>query len=627
MVRRGDLPALVTEFPAFVTDFRGPRKGPVACAPTAMPFPLRPFLAALGLGAGTLSAQTFATFNGSSSNDWFTPGNWNTGSVPTASISPYVPTGRTVVVSGGNAVGNQFQASSGTLRVQNGGTATFGSTFLDFDAGSHSSLQVDGAGSLLSFSTGSPNYFSYGTNAATSLTVTNGGRYQSSGANDYYGWGTGSVTTLQVTDGSYSVAGARIGYNLGTQASLTVSGSNASFTSSNTLNVGYFGQGSFQLSGGAQGTSAAVDIAAGAAGGAGISGGTALVTGAGTVWNISGNIRLGSNGSPSFYAYGTLTVANGATLNAPTSTVLINAGSTLSIGNGGAAGTLNVGGVAFADTFSASGRLVFNHSDNLTFSAARMGLGTLVKGRRRHAHARRREHEVRRHHGQRRHPPPRQQQRPRVGQRHPHHERRHARPERLHADAESPLAHRQLDPPLFHHHADEFLQRRADVDRHVEPARLRAGIRPALLRQRPEPGPARADQCARLDGRFRPERLRALYRNDGRSRARYLGSRCRCLGISRWDLSPSVAAEFAAQPSGLNGSLYHFSPERPGGPPKIIPPAWAPTLPPREARTLEHPSWTPRTGTCRPRVFSAASLPSWFFSLVRVDAFRTSNWV
>ena len=229
------------------------------------------------------------------------------------------------------------------------------------------------------FRPAAPDYFSYGNNSATSLTVTNGGRYQSSGANDYYGWGTGSVTTLQVTDGSYSVAGARIGYNLGTQASLTVSGGNASFTSSNTLNVGYFGRGSFQLSGGAQGTSAAVDIAAGAAGGAGISGGTALVTGAGTTWNVSGNIRLGSNGSPSFYAYGTLTVANGATLNAPTSTVLINAGSTVSIGNGGTAGTLNVSGVAFADTFSAAGRLVFNHSDDLIFSAARTGLGTLVK--------------------------------------------------------------------------------------------------------------------------------------------------------------------------------------------------------------------------------------------------------
>ena len=344
-----------------------------------MPFPFRPLLAALGLGAGSLSAQTFATFNGSSSNDWFTPSNWSTGSVPSAAIYPYVPTGRTVVVSGGSAVGNQFQASTGTLRVQNGGTATFGSTFLDYDAGSHSSLQVDGAGSVLSFSTSSPNYFSYGNNSATSLTVTNGGRYQSSGANDYYGWGSGSVTTLQVTNASYSVAGARIAYNTGTQASLTVSGGSASFTSTGTLNVGYFGQGSFQLSGGALGTSAAVDIAAGALSGAGGSSGTALVTGAGTTWNVSGNIRLGAYSSPTAYANATLTVANGATLNAPASIVTIARGSTLSIGNGGAAGILNVAQVSFSDTFSAAGRLVFNHSDDLIFSAARTGLGTLVK--------------------------------------------------------------------------------------------------------------------------------------------------------------------------------------------------------------------------------------------------------
>ena len=104
--------------------------------------------------------------------------------------------------------------------------------------------------------------------------------------------------------------------------------------------------------------------------------GTVTVTGAGSTWSNSSGVNIGTSGT------GTLTIADGGVVTAPTVVIAANAGAvgTLNIGAGAgnpaaAPGTLTAPSVAFG---AGTGTLNFNHTfANYVFAPAISGNGTV----------------------------------------------------------------------------------------------------------------------------------------------------------------------------------------------------------------------------------------------------------
>ena len=102
------------------------------------------------------------------------------------------------------------------------------------------------------------------------------------------------------------------------------------------------------------------------------------MTGPGSAWN-TGGLTIGSMGT------GTLTIADGATVTAPTVAIAPNAGSTGTLNIGAAAGnpaaapgTLNAPSVAFGGVGTGTGTINFNHtSTDYVFAPAISGGGTV----------------------------------------------------------------------------------------------------------------------------------------------------------------------------------------------------------------------------------------------------------
>ncbi|MBC7368764.1 MAG: autotransporter-associated beta strand repeat-containing protein [Undibacterium sp.] len=226
---------------------------------------------------------------------------------------------------------------AGTLNIQNGATATFVSLTSGILSGDPGTVLVAGAGSR--------------------LTTTDAHR-------DYLGFYGGSTVTVGI-GGRYDAASMTPGYqNRGQGTTLTITGSGSKLNVTDQLTVGNFGDGTFVVSAGAVANTGTGAIAFGSPNGAGDIVGQTMITGAGSHWNITGSFGISTYYDPTAYNLGTLTIAEGGKVTVSTGEVTVARGGTLNIGTGGLAGTL------VAKAVGNAGKIIFNHTDDLTFAAA-----------------------------------------------------------------------------------------------------------------------------------------------------------------------------------------------------------------------------------------------------------------
>lgn len=264
-------------------------------------------------------------------------------------------TNETVIGSGGGATGTKGSpwdftgslavgySSSGTLTITEGGTV---STPNNVTIGRFDDVQgtvtVDGAGSKLTMGAD----LIVGYDGHGKLVISNGGAVSNTLAKIYGGM-----------DGS------------GTGA-VTVTGADSTWTNSRTLAIAFFANsdGTLTISEGGTVTS----VGRSYVGNRGT--GTATVTGAGSKWTNTGEIRMGHTGTS------TLTIADGGEVSASNLVFGGFSASTLNIGAASgdaavAAGTLSAATVAFGRSRQ---KIVFNHTDtDYTFATAISGAGSV----------------------------------------------------------------------------------------------------------------------------------------------------------------------------------------------------------------------------------------------------------
>ena len=188
------------------------------------------------------------------------------------------------------------------------------------------------------------------------------------------GLGTGTLTIQD--GGTVNSAGGSVGLSAGSTGTVTVTGPGSTWINgpSGGLNIGSFGTGTLTIANGGRvidTTPLVTNIGNGAG-----SQGTVTVTGAGSLWSDIAGFNIGNSGT------GTLTIADGGIVAAPTVMIATNAGAigTLNIGaapgNPAAApGTLNAPSVAFG---AGTGTINFNHtSTDYVFAPAISGNGTV----------------------------------------------------------------------------------------------------------------------------------------------------------------------------------------------------------------------------------------------------------
>ncbi|MES2604027.1 MAG: autotransporter domain-containing protein, partial [Pseudomonadota bacterium] len=294
----------------------------------------------------------------------------------------------TLILAGTNTASGSTLVSAGTLQIGNGGTAgTLGAgavtnnAALVFNrAGTVNQMAtISGTGSLTQSGSGTLNLFAAQTyKGATTITagtlaLLNGGSLaESSGVAMMVG-STFDITGITAASTSIKALTGNGTVLVGTK-NLIVTAGTAAFAG--TIS----GTGSFELSGGTTTlsgtTSNNITVNAGSNlqfGDGGTSGAVSgAVTNNGTViFNRSDNITLpalGGTGALVQAGTGVLTVADDRTF----SSIIVNAGSTLQIGNGGTTGTIT-------GPVIANGTLVFNRSDATTFGVVVTGTGGLTQ--------------------------------------------------------------------------------------------------------------------------------------------------------------------------------------------------------------------------------------------------------
>lgn len=283
-------------------------------------------------------------------------------------------TGAMLTVTGGNvstgALTEGFNSgSSGTITVS-GGTLTANGQVIVGSQGS-GLLVVDTGGSLVAASGLQIDIGVGGSSTSSGTLVVNGGSVVDEGSLTVGNGGTASVTVE--AGGTLSATGtntASIGSTSGGTADVTVSGGVLSIANA-PLFVGFSSDASLVVENAGtvltsfNGVGPAVDINATGAGQAKVT-----VTGAGSVWDItaasSDQLAIGDNGT------GTLTVSNGAVVNAGTAAIVLGNQSTgsgfvdvsgggallegrsLTVGNGGPGSTLEIGSGGTVDASAAT---------------------------------------------------------------------------------------------------------------------------------------------------------------------------------------------------------------------------------------------------------------------------------
>ena len=281
------------------------------------------------------------------------------------------------VTSGTLVINTSPNIYTGTTDISSGAT-------LDIVSGG----ALNGAGALnndgvLSISANGVGNFSNGANIGTvagssSVTVSGAGATLNvSNVQTNFGTAGGAVSAMTISNGAnLATADDHIGFQPGSTASVTVTGAGTLWNENGQQIVGDHGTGSLTIANGA-----IVNVANGVFIGNNAGGvGSVLVTGAGSTYNVlSGPLIVDVRN------VGSLTVANGGTVNA-TGGVLVdlysNAG-TINIGAAAgqtavAPGTINDNGLGI-NLNAVGSTIVFNHtSRNYTFSPIIFGAGSVV---------------------------------------------------------------------------------------------------------------------------------------------------------------------------------------------------------------------------------------------------------
>jgi T5SS/PEP-CTERM-associated repeat protein/autotransporter-associated beta strand protein len=314
------------------------------------------------LAVATTAAEVWAADrtwdNGAGTNEWFTPANWNPDGSPASSdnltiIAGTPQTATAVSVSGGGSirlngtgvtvnlsnftVGNS--AGNGTLTIDRG-VLTSGYSVMGSVAGSTGVANLSGSSSAWNTQASQPLFIGYGgtgnVNVSTGADLTVGGYLELGGSAGASGalslsdsgstltvasytlvgyFGTG---TINVTD-SADVASddVYLGYYGGGVGTLTLSGSGSTWsTGAGSMAVGSSGQGTLNITGGAQLTSSGGLNNSTIATMEG-SQGTVTVDGSGSTWTVANNNYL----DVGYRAVGSLTITNGAVVSCGYGTV------------------------------------------------------------------------------------------------------------------------------------------------------------------------------------------------------------------------------------------------------------------------------------------------------------------
>ena len=242
-------------------------------------------------------------------------------------------------MAGNIAVGYQ---NSGSLAVQNGAQVASALTYIGYGAGSTGTATVSGTGSSWALS----GDLHIGDSGTGTLAVSNGGTI--TGVNTYLGYNAGSSGTLTLDGAGTALndsGSIYVGYG-GTGTMALTNGATA--TATGGLSIG--ANGSVTISGtgstlsGNAGVGGSLSIANGGtlnSSGSTIDGGIASVSGAGTTWNGGSNFWVGYNGT------GTLNITKGGVVNSGYSYLGFYGGSNGTVTVDGTGSTWNVSGYSF----------------------------------------------------------------------------------------------------------------------------------------------------------------------------------------------------------------------------------------------------------------------------------------
>ncbi len=285
-------------------------------------------------------------------------------------------------VSSANITGGQWD-NTGELTVGYGGTG---------------SLDISGNGTVNSAGA----FFGYlAASDGNTATIAGSGASWTSN-NTFYLGHDGSNNTVTVSDGALLANGNAdflIGTNAGSDNNkLTVNGTGSRFTSNGTFYVGRSGTGNqFEVLAGGSATSRNVRIGGGTGSNGTTENNVVTVDGAGSLWNVTGTMRIGSSGDNS-----TLTISNGGNVTTTGNSFLgydtgsdnnlvtiTGANSTwtannLYIGRSGVNntvtvendGTLSANNILLGDLAGSSGALKIGTGSNATVLAAQISEGS-----------------------------------------------------------------------------------------------------------------------------------------------------------------------------------------------------------------------------------------------------------
>ena len=318
---------------------------------------------------GTATLEVIAGGYATNTGGWL---GYDVGSVGTATVSS-----GTWANSGNLSVGN---SGIGTLNVT-GGSVTNMFGFLGVNAGSNGTATVssgtwansnDLVFGLYGNSTGTLNvtgglvtnwhgYLGFGAGSNGTATVSSGEWVNRQELLvGFYGNSTG---TLNVTGGLVTNSTGSLGWYAGSVGTATVS--SGTWANSVYLLVGYDGTGALNVTGGrVTNTLGHFGYSAGSNGTATISSGT---------WANGGDLLIGVSGTGRLNMSGGLVTVGGTLSQGTYGTINLNSGGTLQIGVGGTTGVLDV------SALTNNGTLVFNRSDNSTYSGIISGTGAVTK--------------------------------------------------------------------------------------------------------------------------------------------------------------------------------------------------------------------------------------------------------
>ena len=328
----------------------GPRQG--ATSRASGKFVSSRLLATIALfAASTVSTHAQTNWTGRVSSEWFLSGNWDSTfprQTDDANINTVTPNA-TVVSDPGALARNLSVGPNGTgmLTIQSGGTLNTSSGTVGNLPGGLGTVTVTGVGS----------------------------NWSNAGVVVVGGLGTGSLTIQD--GGTMNSGGGSVGQSAGSNGTVTVTGPGSSWINgtSGGLNIGSFGTGTLTIANGGRVINITTLNTANIGEGAG-SLGTVRVAGPGSIWSNSSGLNIGNLGT------GTLTIAEGGIVTAPTVVIATNAGSigTLNIGAGvgappAAPSTLTAPSIVFG---AGAGTINFNHtSSDYVFAPAIRGNGTV----------------------------------------------------------------------------------------------------------------------------------------------------------------------------------------------------------------------------------------------------------